>query len=162
MAIFRFFAILGITIFTISWAILGLGYSIASTGETVFNDISIVANILGQLLPYSKVLAVFSPGCVGFSIIYVVKCYKFNKLHDKIIRNKIVGKNEKEKCDEIYKGYLTIVGGKKMRDLARVSNSKLYTGLIGIILIVIFGGIYYFTQNLQIVFSGLVALATLV
>ncbi|MCK5260785.1 MAG: hypothetical protein KAJ44_01220 [Thermoplasmatales archaeon] len=154
---------------------MGLGYSIASTGETVFKDSNTIANILGQLLPYGLALAVFGAGFVVISIKYVVKCYRFNKLHDEIIQNKIVGKNKKEICKEIFKRYIAIVKpgiswGGFINMTSKIKKSTIFLSFIGIVIIGII--IYLVFQNLQflnsnsgaltVIFSGLVAIATIV
>lgn len=84
------------------------------------------------------------------------------KLFFDILRNKINGESEESRCNEISKRYFEIVLRKKIGEKEKMLKINSYVIIVGIVLFVTIGIIFYITKEPQLIFSGLVAFASLV
>jgi len=80
----------------------------------------------------------------------------------KILKNKIKGESEEVRCKEISRRYFEIIKSKKIGGLEKMSKISIYVIFAGVLLVISSGIIFYFTKEPQLIFSGLVAFATLV
>ena len=119
------------------------------------------SNILTiQQIAFVLVVGVFI--LIFVSAVNMRRKKKMEKLFFDILKNKINGETEEVRCIEISNRYYAIVLKKKIGGIENMSKINLYVIGVGIVLAVFFGIIYYITKEPQLIFSGLVAFATLV
>ena len=127
---------------------------ISQLNQTASNIVTI------QLLAIVSVIVVF--GLIFITSLIAIRKRKMDRLFFDILRNKMTGETEEARCNEISNRYYAIVLKKKIGGIENMSKINLYVIGVGIVLSVFFGIIYYITKEPQLIFSGLVAFATLV
>lgn len=173
---------LAITYLLISITVIGIGYTISESvskslvmlldeNQNISADVSrYIAWQVAQKALNLRIILVLGIVSVSSAIGLMLystlilgrKKEKMEKLYFDILQNKISGRDEDKKCNEIASRYMDIVKNRNVsRGMNKMSNKKLYTIIFGTILLTVFGVIYYFTYNLQLIFSGLVAVATI-
>lgn len=179
----RFMFSIAVSYLLISITVLGIGYAISeSVSQSMVQLLDENQNLSVNASQYISwqatqkaeslntwlllgVVAVI--GAIGLllysSFIIGGRKRKIEKLYFDILRNKIQGSDEESRCNAIEKRYLEIIKRKKIFGGSNeMLNNKWYLIIIGIIILVIGGGLYYLTKNAQLVFSALVACATLI